>query len=162
MVTFSAEVFTGNSSVDLEKIKGEMNGRDTNYYVMKAPDENNGFIGVNYLKDVSLIIIHSTVPKDNVSFIDEEIAAKNYKDAYLDLSMMKGNAYTIIFDFMIDGIKANPSSGDFIKNNNKVSYLNKGYLEAGFSTPEEYQEFIQDHEAKYNKWLSAVERVLIK
>jgi len=65
-----------------------MNGRDTNYYVMKAPDENNGFIGVNYLKDVSLIIIHSTVPKDNVSFIDEEIAAKNYKDAYLDLSMM--------------------------------------------------------------------------
>jgi hypothetical protein len=148
------------ATVDLDQMKRILDEKNVSYFVVKSPTEKNGFIGINYLKDVSLIVIHANVLDDNVSFVDDSIAAKEYKKAYLDLSLMKGNSYTIIFDFMIDGLEKGSSSGDFVKNNDQVVYLNKDADEVGMDSGEALDNFVREHSRKYMEWLLAIRNAL--
>ncbi|MBN2432249.1 MAG: hypothetical protein JXQ27_12290 [Acidobacteria bacterium] len=163
LVMLMAAITPANqAAVNLDQLKGLLDQKDTSYFVIKSPTENNGFIGINYLKDVSLIVIHANVLDDNVSFVEDSISAKDYKKAYLDLSLMKGNSYTIIFDFMIDGLEVSSSSGDFIKTDDQVVYLNKSPDEAGFDSGQDFDKFVRENTQNYEDWLRAVQNALTR
>jgi len=162
VMILAAMAWANQATVNLDQLKEMLDQKDISYFVIKSPTEGNGFIGINYLKDVSLIVIHANVLDDNVSFVEDSIAAKDYKKAYLDLSLMKGNSYTIIFDFMIDGLETDSSSGDFIKTDDRVAYLNKGADEAGFNSGQEFDEFIRRNTQNYMDWLRIIQNALAR
>ena len=144
----------------LKSLVAKMNKKNIGYFVIPASGEPDGFIGINYLKGVSLIVIHSRVTKDNLPFVTEELRNKNYRKVYQDLSMMKGNTYTVVFDFMIDDLSTDSSSGDFIKENDTVHYLNRSYSDNGFSSHDEYKNFIDRTRTNYFKWLEEIDKAL--
>ena len=149
-------------SIDFDDVKKQFDQNNVRYFVTKVTGRSNEFVGINYLRNVSLIAIHAEVLDDNVSFVEESITAKDFKKAYLDLSLMKGNSYTIVFDFMVDGLERSGDSGDFIKLNDKVCYLNKTAEECGFASAEELEQFFREFQTRYKDWVTLIITALAK
>lgn len=144
----------------LKRIVSLLEGQSSAFFAAKSKAEPDVYVGVQYLKGISLILVRSKVDPDNVSFLDETLAAKNYRKVYQDLSMMKGNQYAIIYDHEINGLDTGGSSGDFIKVSGKVIYLNKTAAENGLATEDEYKEKVEQYRQLYREWLQIIEKAL--
>lgn len=147
-------------SAYLEKMTSLLDSKSIVFFAAKAPGEPNGYVGIQYLKGVSIIVIHSVVDPDNAEFVNADLGEKSYRKVYKDLSMMKGNRYTVIFDFQNNNLEIGEASGDFIKENDKVIYLNKTFEENGYPTLGKYSEAVGDYQAKFTRWLKVVESAL--
>ncbi len=91
-----------------------------------------------------------------MSFLDEEIAKKDYRKVYKDLSMMRGNDYSLVFDFGLNSLEIESGSGDFIQENEKVRYLNKSFTDNHFATQEEYEAFVIKYRESYVRWCQVI------
>jgi hypothetical protein len=125
-----------------ESVKTKMAGKSLVYFVAKDPGKANAFLGIQHLQGLAFIVIRSEVDPDNVEFIEEDLGKKDFKKVYKDLTMMRGNVYIMIFDSGMDSLSVGEGSRDFIKENNKVYYLDKGFGENGFPSQEEFQAYV--------------------
>lgn len=155
LTLFAAENFPAADSV-----KGKMTSQNLVYYVTKDPATRNAYVGIQYLQGLAFIVIHANVDPDNVEFIEEDLAKKDYKKVYKDLTMMKGNTYVMIFDSGMDSLTGGDNSRDFIKQSEKVYYLDKSYQDNGFASQEEMESFILKNREKYQHMIQVIDGAL--
>ena len=79
---------------------------------------------------------------------------------YKDLTMMKGNTYLMIFDSGMDSLAGGDNSRDFIKQNEKVYYLDKSYQDNGFASQDELNAFILKNREKYQHMIQVIDGAL--
>jgi len=147
-----------NDKAAIDQLKNELEQKSIVYFATAVPGAAGTYVGVQHIKGMALIVIHCKAASDNVSFIDEELAKKDYRKVYKDLSMMRGNSYSLIFDFGLNSMEIESDSGDFIQENDKVRYLNKTYADNGFATQEEYEAFVSKYRESYIRWLQVISR----
>jgi len=140
------------------KVKSLMAQKNLMYYVF--PVKKGEFIGVEYLNNVALIVVNAKTSNDTYDYILTEIKSKKYRNAFQDLSMIKGNKTVTVFDFMFDGLVISDSSGDSITLNSKACYLNKSATENKFKNKNAYEQFVASYELKYEDWLKKIAKAL--
>lgn len=146
-----------NNENSIGRLRALMEQKDLVYFVTPAPQQPGDFVGIQYLKGMAFIAIYSTVGQENLAYVNDTLQKKDYRKLYKDLSMLKGNSYTVVFDFNLDNLRINGGSGDFIQQNENVRYLNKGYSENGFKSSNEYEGFVKLNQDKYSNWLGILE-----
>ena len=149
-----------NNGNSIDRLRALMERKDLVYFVTPAPQQPGDFVGIQYLKGMAFIAISSTVGQENLAYVNDTLQKKDYRKLYKDLSMLKGNSYTVVFDFNLDNLRINGGSGDFIQQNENVRYLNKGYSENGFKSSNEYESFVKLNQDKYSSWLGILESKL--
>jgi len=149
-----------NDKAIIEPLKGELEQKNIVYFATAVPGAAGTYVGIQHIKGMALIVIHCRAAADNVSFLDEEIAKKDYRKAYKDLSMMRGNDYSLVFDFGLNSLEIESGSGDFIQENDKVRYLNKSFADNNFATQEEYEAFVRKYRESYVRWLQVISKQL--
>ncbi|HOT01644.1 MAG TPA: hypothetical protein PLY66_11615 [Acidobacteriota bacterium] len=149
-----------NDKAAIQQLKGELEQKNIVYFATAVPGAAGTYVGVQHIKGMALIVIHCRAAADNMSFLDEEIAKKDYRKVYKDLSMMRGNDYSLVFDFGLDSLEIESGSGDFIQENDKVRYLNKSFTENNFTTQEEYAAFVDKYRESYVRWLQVISKQL--
>jgi len=149
-----------NNENSIDRLKALLEQKNLVYYVIPVPQQPGDFIGIQYLKGMAFIAIYSKVDSENQAYVNDTLQKKDYRKLYKDLSMLKGNSYTVVFDFNLDNLRINNGSGDFVQQNENVRYLNKSYGENGFKSSEEYEGFVKVNQEKYSSWLGALEQSL--
>lgn len=155
LALYAAETFPAADSV-----KGKMTSQNLVYFVAKDSAARNTFVGIQYLQGLAFIVIQANVDPDNVEFIDEDLAKKDYKKVYKDLTMMRGNTYVMIFDSGMDSLTDGDTSRDFIKQNDKVYYLDKSYQDNGFASQDELEAFVVKSREKYQHMIQVIDGAL--
>jgi hypothetical protein len=112
------------------------------------------------LQGLAFIAIDAVVEPENVEFLEEDLAKKDYRKVYKDLTMLKGNSYIMMFDSGMNNLTNEGDSRDFIKENEKVYYLDKGYQENGFASSQEYDSFVLKNREKYSHMLKVIDQAL--
>jgi hypothetical protein len=155
---FAATLFLSaqNDKTAIDQLKGELEQKNVVYFATAVPGAAGTFLGVQHIKGMALIVIHCKAADDNVSFLDDEINKKDYRKVYKDLSMMRGNNYTLVFDYGLNSLENDSSSGDFIQENDKVRYLNKSFADNQFASQEEYDAFVNKYRESYLRWLKVI------
>lgn len=156
----SLTLFAAESFPAADSVKGKLSSQNLVYYVTKDSATRNAYVGIQYLQGLAFIVIHSQVDPDNVEFIEEALTKKDYKKVYKDLTMMKGNTYVMIFDSGMDSLTDGGDSRDFIKQNDKVYYLDKAYQDNGFPSQEEFASFMMKNREKYQHMIDVIDKSL--
>lgn len=142
-----------NHSFSFESFRSLLDQKAVGFLVLPVPGKEEDFIGLNYIKGVSLLVVYATAPGDNASFVQDSITEGNQRKAYQDLTMMQGNRYTMLSDFQLNGLVARPDSGDFVRQNGTTLFMSKGFAENGFDSQMAFEQYLAKLNEDYRAWL---------
>lgn len=153
-------LLAANGDPVAKSVQDKLTQKNLVYFVAKDPAAKNVYVGIQHLQGLAFIGIYAEVDPDNVEFVDEDLAKKDYRKVYKDLTMMKGNTYIMMFDSGMNNMIKDGDSRDFIKENDKVYYLDKGYQENGFDSDQAYEAFVLKNRDTYSHMLKVVDGAL--
>jgi hypothetical protein len=153
-------ILAANDDPMAKSVQDKMTQKNLVYFVARDTSAKNVFVGIQYLQGLAFIAIDAVVEPENVEFLEEDLAKKDYRKVYKDLTMLKGNSYIMMFDSGMNNLTNEGDSRDFIKENEKVYYLDKGYQENGFASSQEYDSFVLKNREKYSHMLKVIDQAL--
>lgn len=161
LMSLSIFAYGQDPSQSIDSIRKGMEQKNLTFFVIKAPgSENNTFIGVQYLRGVAVSIVYAEVMQDCLITVAKDMGDQNYRKVFQDLTMVKGNHFTSVFDFKMDNLRTDSSSGDIIRTQDKICNLNVGYKENQFPNDQAYKSYVEQNRDNYARWLALIAAAL--